>query len=64
MALFEEEPRKVRRAHEIGQDLSALSVGELQERIGELRAEITRLEAEMTSKGATRSAADALFKRQ
>ena len=64
MALFEEEPRKIRRAHEIGQDLSALSVGELEERIGELRAEITRLEAEMASKGATRSAADALFKRQ
>lgn len=63
MALFEEEPRKKKLVHEIGQDLSALSVGELGERIALLREEIARLEAERDAKGATRSAADALFKR-
>jgi uncharacterized small protein (DUF1192 family) len=63
MALFDEEPKKKRAAHEIGQDLATLSVGELEERIGELRAEIVRLEAEKTAKGAQRNAADALFRR-
>ena len=63
MALFDDEPRKLKRVHEIGQDLATLSVGELEERIGQLREEIVRLEAEMQAKGATKSAADALFKR-
>ncbi|MDP3897691.1 MAG: DUF1192 domain-containing protein [Mesorhizobium sp.] len=63
MALFEDEPKKKRAVHEIGQDLATLSVGELDERIAELRAEIARLEEERGAKGATRSAADALFRR-
>ena len=46
MALFEEEPRKKKTVHEIGQDLATLSVGELEERISLLREEISRLEAE------------------
>ncbi len=36
MALFDDEPVKPKRVHEIGQDLSLLSVGELEERIGQL----------------------------
>ena len=63
MAIFEDEPRKKPRIHEIGQDLSLLSVGELEERIGLLREEIARLEAELSAKGTTRSAAEALFRR-
>jgi uncharacterized small protein (DUF1192 family) len=63
MVLFDEEPRKKKLVHEIGQDLSPLSLGELAERIGLLREEIARLESEMSAKGTTRSAADALFKR-
>lgn len=63
MALFDEEPTKKKLPHEIGQDLSALSVGDLNERIGQLHAEIARLEAELSSKNVTRSAADALFRR-
>jgi uncharacterized small protein (DUF1192 family) len=63
MAIFEDEPRKKPKAHEIGQDLSLLSVGELGERIGLLREEIRRLEAELAAKGATKSAAEALFRR-
>lgn len=62
MALFDEEPKEKRPAHEIGQDLSAFSVGDLEERIGQLRAEIARLEAELQTKSATKSAANAFFK--
>jgi uncharacterized small protein (DUF1192 family) len=63
MALFDDEPLKQPKKHEIGQDLSLLSVGELDERIKLLRAEIERLEAERRSKGATKTAAEALFRR-
>lgn len=64
MALFEDEPVKPKRVHEIGQDLSLLSVGELEERIRQLRGEIARLEAELQAKGSTRLAAEALFRRE
>ena len=50
-------------AHEIGQDLALLSVGELGERIGLLKEEIARLEAEMARKRASQNAADAFFKK-
>lgn len=63
MALFDDEPVKPKRVHEVGQDLSLLSVDELNERIGQLRAEIARLEQELSSKGATKLAAEALFRR-
>lgn len=49
--------------HEIGQELSLLSVSELAERIGVLKDEITRLEAEMTRKRASQQAADSIFKK-
>lgn len=63
MALFDDEAASVKHSHEIGQDLSLLSVGELEERIGLLRAEIGRLEAEVTAKTSTRLDAEALFRR-
>ncbi|TPI09665.1 DUF1192 domain-containing protein [Mesorhizobium sp. B4-1-1] len=63
MAIFDDEPRKKPRPHEIGQDLSLLSVDELSERIALLRDEIARLEAERSAKGATKSAAESLFRR-
>lgn len=63
MALFDDEPKKKKMVHEIGQDLSLLSVAELNERIAALRAEIVRLETEVVAKSATKSAAEALFKR-
>ena len=49
--------------HEMGQDLSLLSVAELSERIGLLKEEIARLEGEMTRKRASKSAADTFFKK-
>lgn len=52
--------RKV--THDIGQDLSLLSVDELRERVGLLQAEIERLNASIGSKQATKSAADKFFK--
>ncbi len=64
MAIFEDEPKKPASRHEIGQDLSLLSVSELAERIRLLREEITRVEAELNAKSATKSAAEALFNRR
>ena len=49
--------------HEMGQDLSLLSVEELGERITLLKDEIARLEAERTRKRASKSAADSFFKK-
>lgn len=63
MALFDDEPLKPVRVHEIGQDLSLLSAHELEERIGQLRAEIARLESDLSAKGSSRRAAEALFSR-
>lgn len=63
MALFDEEPKKKAKVHEIGEDLARLSAGELTERIGQLKAEIARLEAELSTKGASKAAAEAFFKR-
>ncbi|MEM8935445.1 MAG: DUF1192 domain-containing protein [Pseudomonadota bacterium] len=44
------------------QDLSDMSVPDLQERIGALKAEISRCEAAIQDRGETRSAAEQLFK--
>jgi uncharacterized small protein (DUF1192 family) len=62
-AIDPDELPKKKIAHEIGQDLSLLSVGELSERIGLLKEEITRLEAETARKRSSQTAADAFFKK-
>lgn len=62
MAFGDDAPPKKTVAHEIGQDLSLLSVAELDERIGLLRSEIERLTSDRQKKEASRSAADAIFK--
>ena len=49
--------------HEMGQELSLLSVGELGERVALLKEEIGRLEAEMARKQVSKSAADGFFKK-
>lgn len=56
-------PRPKQKPHEIGQDLSMLSVFELDERIALLKEEITRLEEARTRKEASRNAADTFFKK-
>jgi uncharacterized small protein (DUF1192 family) len=63
MAIFDDEPKRPTPAHVIGQDLSLLSQDDLSERIATLKAEIGRLEAELQAKDATRSAAEAMFRR-
>ena len=62
-AIDEDDRPKKKIAHEIGQDLTLLSVGELTERIALLKEEIGRLEANMASKSASKSAADLFFKK-
>lgn len=57
----EDRPRK-KIAHEIGQDLSLLSIEELNERVQLLTDEIERLRAASASKQASRSVADKFFK--
>jgi uncharacterized small protein (DUF1192 family) len=52
--------RKV--SHDIGQDLSLLSVEELNERIALLTSEIERLNEAAAKKRASREAANTLFK--
>ncbi|HEV2000234.1 MAG TPA: DUF1192 domain-containing protein [Xanthobacteraceae bacterium] len=61
---MDEEPiRKPPKAHELGVDLTLLSVEELKERIAALQAEIARLEGAIRTKEASRSSADTFFKR-
>ena len=62
-AIEDDERPKKKITHEIGQDLTLLSVKELDERVALLNEEIARLEAEKTKKQAQRSAADQFFKR-
>ena len=64
MAAIDDDDRpKKKISHEIGQDLSLLSVRELDERIVLLRGEIARLEADKTRKQASRQTADQFFKK-
>jgi uncharacterized small protein (DUF1192 family) len=57
----DDKPRK-KVTHEIGQDLSLLSVEELAERIALMTSEIERLQAAMTKKRASKDAANSIFK--
>ena len=64
MAATEDDDRpKKKIAHEIGQDLTLMSVGELNERVAILKDEIARLEANIKTKQASKSAADQFFKK-
>ena len=57
----DDKPRK-KISHEIGQDLSLLSVEELGERIALLTSEIERLQAAAAKKRASKQAANNFFK--
>jgi uncharacterized small protein (DUF1192 family) len=57
----DDRPRK-KITHEIGQDLSLLSVEELTGRVALLKAEIARLEEAATRKRASHDAANSFFK--
>ena len=61
--MFDEDDKpKKKRAHEIGQDLAALSISELEERIATLRSEIGRLEESIAAKKASQTVASTFFK--
>jgi len=57
----DDKPRK-KVTHEIGQDLSLLSVEELTERIALLNSEIERLQQAAAKKRASKDAATSFFK--
>ena len=69
MPSMDEDPWNVRPlptaapTHVLGEPLDAMSIAELDHRIGLLRDEIRRLEEKRTEKDASRTAADAFFKR-
>ncbi len=58
----EEKIRAMASAHEIGQDLSLLSLHELDERIDMLEQEIARLKEARAAKEDSRAAASAFFR--
>ena len=62
MTFLDDDRPKKKLAHEIGQDVSLVSAGELEERIALLEGEIARLKGEVAKRNASRTAADAVFK--
>jgi uncharacterized small protein (DUF1192 family) len=62
MAIDDDDKPKKKISHEVGQDLTLLSVEELAERIALLNSEVQRLQSSMQLKRATRDAADRFFK--
>ena len=62
MAIEDDDRPRKKVSHEIGQDLSLLSVEELTERVALLKSEIVRLEEAATKKRASRDAANSIFK--
>jgi uncharacterized small protein (DUF1192 family) len=62
MAIEDDDKPRKKVTHEIGQDLSLLSVEELTERIALMTSEIERLQVAMTKKRASKEAANNFFK--
>ena len=63
MTLIDDDRPVPRKGHEIGEDLSALSVDELKFRISLLSDEIARIQKAIDAKSSSRSTAESLFKR-
>ena len=57
------QPVKKPKGFALGQELSKLSVGELETLIDELKAEIARVEQALHAKQSSKNAAEAAFKR-
>ncbi|TCR70261.1 DUF1192 domain-containing protein [Bosea sp. BK604] len=64
MSIFSDDDRPAPKPlHQLGQDLSMLSLSEIDQRIEALNAEIERLKDMRTKKDASRSAADSFFRK-
>ena len=63
MPIIDEEPAKKKLVHEIGEDLSRLSLDELAARVAVLKREIERIETVAAAKQASAAAAQSFFKR-
>ena len=59
---LDERRSKPKTEHELGQDLSPISIDELEARIAILNVEIARIEAEITRKRIVKSVAADVFK--
>lgn len=59
---MDEEAVERPQAHVVGMDIETMSVAELGERIAQLEGEIERLRATIAARGATRQAAESIFK--
>jgi uncharacterized small protein (DUF1192 family) len=57
-----DEEIKKPKGHEVGMPIDAMSVEELADRIALLEGEIARLRAAIDARGATRKAAESVFK--
>jgi len=62
MAIEDDDKPRRKISHEIGQELSLLSIEELHERVALLSAEIERLQAAVAKKRASKDAANSVFK--
>jgi uncharacterized small protein (DUF1192 family) len=62
MAIEDDDKPRKKVTHEIGQELSLLSVEELGERVALMSSEIERLQAAIAKKRASRDAAAGFFK--
>ena len=62
MAIEDDDKPRKKVTHEIGQDLSLLSVEELAERIALMTSEIERLREAAARKRASKDAANSIFK--
>lgn len=62
MPIDEDDRPRPKITHELGQDLSLLSVDDIEARIALLTTEIERLKADAAKKRSSRDAANAFFK--
>jgi uncharacterized small protein (DUF1192 family) len=62
LAIEDDDKPRRKISHDIGQDLSLLSVEELNQRIALLNGEIQRLQAAVVKKRASKDAANSMFK--
>ncbi len=62
MALFDEDVPRKRPIYELGEDLSTLSIGELDERVQMLKDEIARIEQVLSEKKSSVDIAASFFK--